>query len=97
MANNYSELTTIVSPSELRGDAKSIKALASQEGSTIERIKKLANKITETWTGEAASAYLAQLDKLQKSYIEYKSKLEYYASGLETIASNMETGNAGTN
>lgn len=80
----------LVNPETLRAKAADVRNYRSQHDEVIARLKTLVNGLSETWQGNAQTAFVSNFEGMQSTFVQFSELLEGYAKSMETFANKME-------
>ena len=79
-----------ITPEALRGKAGEVRSYKGEHDEVIQRLRTLVNGLSETWKGDAQTAFVDKFESIQASFTNFSEMLEGYAKLMDTAATEME-------
>ncbi len=80
----------VITPDALRGKANEVRSLRAQHDDVIKRMRSLVNGLSDSWLGQAQSAFVSQFESMQSTFSAFSELMESYAKKMDLAATTME-------
>lgn len=80
----------MMTPDVLRGKASEVRSLRTQHDDVITKMRSLVNGLTDSWMGQAQSAFVSQFESMQSTFSAFSDLMESYAQKMDVAATTME-------
>ena len=80
----------MLTPDELRAQARQIRAYKENQKSVMNRITNLVQTLSAVWKGPAQTAFVQKYMSMQPTYNSFQQAIEEFAALLEQHADRME-------
>ena len=82
--------TIKITPDVLRGKANEVRSLRAQHDDVIKRMRSLVNGLSDSWLGQAQSAFVSQFESMQSTFSAFSELMESYAKKMDVAATTMQ-------
>lgn len=79
-----------ISTDVIRGKASEVRSLRAQHDDVITKLRTLVNGVSDTWLGQAQTAFVSQFESMQSTFTAFSELMETYAQKMDAAATTME-------